>query len=268
MKQKPDITRKDLPIPHLPAQWEGLRICHLSDIHDSSRADYGEEIRRAAEDFAPELLVVTGDLIDCREDFLGEYFFSILDRLPAIPTVCCVGNHEMRLHIDRKPKRLTAQLEQRGIPLLWNESVSVPLRGSVLPVVSYLQPFRSVSDRHRSRLRLRQDITQEDLQNSIGAPPEEFFLLLAHDPAPFPAYARWGAPLTLSGHIHGGQIRLPGIGGLLSPARRFFPTYSDGVYAEGDSRLVVSRGLCVGKLPRIGNPPEIGLWTLTREGKK
>ena len=82
-------------------------------------------------------------------------------------------------------------------------------------------------------------------------------ILLAHDPAPFAAYAAWGAPLTLSGHIHGGGIRLPLVGGLVSPARRFFPKYSAGAYALDGRQLIVSRGLCIRQCPRIGNPPEV-----------
>jgi predicted MPP superfamily phosphohydrolase len=88
-------------------------------------------------------------------------------------------------------------------------------------------------------------------------------ILLTHNPLCFPVYARWGADLTLSGHVHGGMIRLPILGGLLSPEREFFPKYSAGIYGEDDKKLLVSRGLGSGVFgARIFNIPEIPVITL------
>ena len=98
------------------------------------------------------------------------------------------------------------------------------------------------------------------MKKLVGSPDRSSVcFLLAHDPLPFKAYAGWGADVTFSGHIHGGVIRLPFIGGLLSPERKFFPKYSKGLYHIGRSKLVVSAGL--GKF-RLNNPSQLLLITL------
>ena len=109
----------------------------------------------------------------------------------------------------------------------------------------------------RHGYRTKRICTAETLRQYLGT-CEENTVLLAHDPLCFPAYAEWGAGLTLSGHVHGGIVRIPGIGGLLSPERKFFPKYDKGKFRRGDSEMIVSGGL--GKL-RLFNPPEICLLT-------
>ena len=90
-------------------------------------------------------------------------------------------------------------------------------------------------------------------------------ILLSHNPLYYPAYRDWGADLTLSGHIHGGIIRIPGLGGLLSPDLTLFPRYDGGHFTERGKHLIVSRGLGNHFLVRVMNPPEIGVITLARQ---
>ena len=99
-----------------------------------------------------------------------------------------------------------------------------------------------------------------DMIDYIGIrQPDEFTVLLAHNPLDFDVHAEWGADVSFGGHIHGGFVRLPVVKGLVSPERKLFPKYKEGVYKIGDSSLVVSRGL--GNI-RINNPPEIVSVTL------
>lgn len=104
----------------------------------------------------------------------------------------------------------------------------------------------------------------EDVQNRIGKRPEGFTILLAHNPDYFSAYAKWGADITVSGHIHGGIIRI-GKKGLLHPERKFFPKYSAGIYKLDDKALAVTAGL--GKF-RLFNASEVMLVTLKNEFPK
>ena len=86
----------------------------------------------------------------------------------------------------------------------------------------------------------------------------DYQLLIAHNPVYFTNYAAWGADLILAGHLHGGMVRLPGIGGLISPQARFFPKYDSGQYEHKESRMIVSRGLgSHSVMPRIFNIPEL-----------
>ncbi|MDD6174489.1 MAG: metallophosphoesterase [Firmicutes bacterium] len=267
MKKSPvEFTCTELTQALLPRTLDGLRICHMSDFHSSRFADHGELIAQKVREFAPELILVTGDMADCSKDRSAEYFFSVADRLAGFPMVCSPGNHELRIGKQKMPPALQAAFAERQIPLLYNERAEIAVRGTPLLLFGYLQGFRWFTERGEKRARLRQDITERDLALALGeCPRSRFSVLLAHDPAPFAAYADWGTPLVLSGHIHGGQIRLPRLGGMLSPAHRFFPEYSAGVYRRGSSTLVVSRGLSVSEMPRINNRPEVAFLILRNE---
>lgn len=264
MKKLPvEFTSVELPQALLPKALDGLRICHMSDFHSARFADYGELIARQVRGFSPELILVTGDMTDCSKDRCAKYFFSVADRLSGFPMVCSPGNHELRIGRQAMPEELEKTLAEREIPLLYNTRAELCIRGEQLLLFGYLQGFQWFTERGAKHARLRQDITERDISLALGrCPRSRFSILLAHDPAPFAAYADWGAPMVLSGHIHGGQIRLPRLGGVLSPAHRFFPEYSAGVYRRGGSTLVVSRGLSVSEMPRVNNRPEVAFLTL------
>ena len=98
------------------------------------------------------------------------------------------------------------------------------------------------------------------------ADPQKLQILIAHNPDYFPDYARWGADIVLSGHIHGGVIRLPFLGGVASPAIRFFPRYDGGRYQEGGSTMLLSKGLGMHTIPvRMFNPGELVFFTVKRK---
>ena len=108
--------------------------------------------------------------------------------------------------------------------------------------------------------KLRKSVMKVSYLNSLLGRPcaDEYNILLAHNPDYFQAYAGWGADLVLSGHVHGGIMRLPVLGGVLSPALRLFPRYDGGLYEEGKSKMVLGRGLGTHTLPiRVFNPGEL-----------
>ena len=264
MREPIDYTEYTLKIPHLPAALNGTVICHLSDLHSGKIADHSETIARRIRERKPDCIFASGDLVDCAKDRAGNYFFSILDRLDStLPVVCSPGNHERRIGGEGIPEKFVARCRERNIPYLDNAAISLSLRGEELRVFGYLQEFYTFNDKHELRSRLRQDVTVEDVTRALGACPNDVpTVLLAHDPMMFPAYAEWGAGLILSGHLHGGQVRLPLVGGVLSPARRFFPKYDAGVFRRKNSTLLVSRGLSVSEFPRVFNRPEVPFITL------
>ena len=96
------------------------------------------------------------------------------------------------------------------------------------------------------------------MKERIGEPAGGYQILLAHNPAYVPVYKEWGADLILSGHLHGGVMRIPGIGGVIGPDFTIFPKYSGDIYREGDATIVVSKGLGVHSIPvRLFNPAEL-----------
>ena len=240
------VSEYTADIPDLP------RIVQISDLH---RRQFGREqkrlIRKAAT-LKPDIIVITGDLISrCVTDFTETQ--RLLRRLAALaPVLTVCGNHEADLPPALR-ERFRQAVRNSGAVLLENKTVTVKgvrFAGLSLPSAFFrgggLFGFTGAAE-----------CSADTLHDLLGS-CEANTVLLAHNPLFFPAYAEWGAALTLCGHVHGGAVRLPVLGGLLSPERRFFPRYSKGRYRIGKSQMIVSAGL--GKL-RLFNPPELCLIT-------
>ena len=240
------VSQYTADIPELP------RIVQISDLH---KREFGKEQKRLTRKVAalkPEVIVITGDLISrCVTDYTDTQ--RLLRRLTALaPVLTVFGNHEADLPPALR-ERFRQAVRSSGAILLENRTVTVNgvrFAGLSLPSAFFrgggLLGFTGAAE-----------CSAETLHDLLGS-CEPDTVLLAHNPLFFPAYAEWGAALTLSGHVHGGAIRLPVLGGLLSPERRFFPRYSKGSCRIGKSQMIVSAGL--GKL-RLFNPPELCLIT-------
>lgn len=241
-----------------------ITLCQVSDVHTEAFGDYSDQVVSAIRNRVPDAILFTGDLMDCRRDELGRFFFRLLDRLPAVPMVASPGNHEKRLERAWGEKwDFVEQITRRGIRYLDNDHVTLTLQGQEVAVYGFIQPFRSfVVGSEKKNARLVQEMTPAEVTELLGPCPAGPVVLMAHDPVLFDAYAGWGAPLVLSGHIHGGVVRLPVLGGLLSPARKFFPPYDSGLYEKNGTKMIVSRGMCAPMFPRINNAPDIAFITL------
>lgn len=265
---KPQLSTYTVPVA-LP-DGASVTVVHISDLHSDFIGNYTEDAAALITAAHPDVLVATGDLVDCRYDRIGTLFARLLELIPPMPVIISPGNHEKRIELSRGLPEFRETCARYGVISLDNAQTVLTVHGHGLRFFGYIQPFTSFDPHSRIDAEcalLRQDITVDDVTAALGPCPDDApVILLAHDPAPFAAYAGWGAPLTLSGHIHGGGIRLPLLGGLLSPARRFFPRYCAGLYTQGTHRMIVSRGLCASPYPRIGNPPEVAVITLVGEG--
>ena len=247
-------TQTDVALAGLPQGFDGYRIVHLSDLHGH---EYGEDSRELVERVAredPDLIVITGDLIDQK---------SQLDMVPALarglsavaPTYYVTGNHEWALG-SKTVKELKALLGESGVTVLSNRWEAVERNGDRLALAGVDDP-NGYADQ----------TTPEELYAWIQEDsPGLFTLLLAHRNDRFPQYAAAGYGFVLSGHGHGGIVRLPFLGGLIGTNRRLFPQWTSGLYAQGDSVLFVSRGLGNNTVPfqgfRIFNRPELAVVTL------
>ena len=228
------------------------RTVQISDLHKRSFGRGQKRLIRTVAALEPELIVITGDLVsrtalDFRETE------ALLEKLCGIATVIVAeGNHEADLSPGAYAGFRDA-VRRSGARLLDNEIVrwgDIHIAGLRLPPTYYRGGgFLGARGKY--------ECTAGTLWERLGSCPPDT-LLLAHNPRWFPAYAEWGAKLTLSGHVHGGIVRLPGIGGILSPERTFFPRFAKGLYTSGNAEMIVSGGL--GKL-RLFNPPEICLIT-------
>ncbi len=237
-----------------------FRILHISDIHFSTHTSHDKnqriisEILRKADFYSPlskhsGIIAVTGDLVSRK---INEY--SIPDALDLLcklkriaPVAYSLGNHEKDLP-DAVLSSMLTDCRKAGILVLDNSSVlihDILFTGLTLPQSVYKNQNGSYSDLSQ--------ITFQMLSDCLHPCVTHPCVLLAHSPMGFEAYAQWGADLVLSGHVHGGIVRMPVIGGVLSPERKFFPKYTKGLYRYQSSYMNVSAG--IGKI-RVNNPPE------------
>ncbi len=250
-------THAQAALSGLPQGFDGYKIVHLSDLHGH---EYGEDSRELLERTAaeqPDLIVITGDLIDQKGQL--EMIPALAKGLAAIaPTYYVTGNHEWALGTGTV-KELKGLLSQCGVTPLSNQ-YQVLERGGDRIVLAGVDDPNGYADQ----------TTPEELYTQIeNGEPGLFTLLLAHRNDHFGQYANAGYDFVMSGHGHGGIVRLPFVGGLVGADRRFFPPWTSGVYTVGDSTLFVSRGLGNNTTPfqgfRIFNRPELAVITLKVE---
>jgi len=241
--------------PKIPDAFHGYKILQLSDLHSKSFGENNRKLLEIVRHAAPDIIVITGDMVN-RSDSYFDGFYKLAKALALQYKVYyIVGNHEQRLSA-RNLKILFAKLTELGVTVLNNEKITLTKGKDTVHLyglwcdLGYYKIDEAAKKHYYNK---------SMVENSLGVCDDGYNILLAHNPLLFSAYANWGADLTLSGHVHGGTVRLPLVGGLLSPERKFFPKYSAGEYRYKGKKLIVSRGL--GDL-RIGNPPEIPVITL------
>lgn len=248
--------RQKVYLKNLPLSFNGLRIMQISDVHHRQFGKDQSRIIKRIKKEKPDIIVITGDLIsrDMRDFASVGRFCSSLSEISTV--LFSAGNHE----IDLPEKVMTTYFEtlkNSGVHILFNSEYTLQNNSDVLKFIGAALDTSVYHDENFSYSHL-DAYSLEKLENDIGV-RSECTVLLAHNPLVFDTLSLWNADLILSGHVHGGVIRLPFIGGLLSPERKFFPSYTRGLYKSQSSQLYVSAGL--GKF-RLFNPPEINLITL------
>lgn len=232
-------TAYEVPLPRLPRAFDGFSVALISDLHGQVSSCLTSLLKKSQ----PELIAITGDLVDARRQEMAAALAFVSEAASIAPCFYVPGNHESRL--PQYPY-LASQLQKAGVHMLEDRDENFFRSGDCIRLLGLKDPaFPGGMERVQHVL------------SSAGAQPG-FRLLLSHRPELFPLYARYGCDLILSGHAHGGQVRIPGVGGLFAPGQGFFPKWDGGVYAQFGSTLVVSRGLGNSAAPlRICNPPEL-----------
>ncbi len=235
-----------------------LCIALMADLHNRLWGEKQQMLLEAVDALQPDLILCAGDMILGHEEAGICDAITLFEGLAGRRTLVVAGNgnHEVRMRstpgICREQyQSYVRRLRELGIKVPENETVSVSFGSTKVMVHGYEMPLRY----YKKFCRIPYDGT--DLKRIFGRPAgEAFHILLAHNPVYFPQYAGWGADLTLSGHLHGGLIRLPVIGGLITPQAKLFPKYDRGLYQKDGKYMVVSPGLGEHTVPvRIGNPP-------------
>ena len=249
----PRLTRRTLWFPDLPAGLDGLTLLHISDLHAGVHLgeDKMQEIVAQANALRPDLIVQTGDMIDISQSYIPAYVRAFRELRPPLGVVTVLGNHD-RYTGEREVIR---GCRDAGQVFVQNGCHVIERGGATLALVGIDDPHNWTVD----------DPQTSDVDAALAAaPPGAFRVLLAHRPGAWDSAAPRGIPLTLAGHIHGGQFYLPLVG--WSPGR-LITKYVMGHFQRGASQLYVSRGIGVVGVPiRVFAPPEIELFELRRSG--
>ncbi len=247
------LTEYEITDEALPNGFDGYRILQISDLHNTA---FGAQNRRLLDRMAaarPDAIVFTGDLIDSRRP--GHAVASELAKkaMEIAPCYYVTGNHEAR---SPEYQALKTELAALGVIILQNTAVTLTAGEDSISLLGLADPaFTPDTD------------AEAAIDEALASIPQTdgFRLLLSHRPEHLSVYAKHGVSLVLSGHAHGGQIRLPLLGGVIAPGQGLFPAYTEGIHTEGETRMIVSRGLGNSIFPlRINNPPELVLVILAQ----
>lgn len=256
------ITNLEYKNPRIPKKFNNFKILHISDLHNKEFGSSQKHLVNKTLEINPDVIFITGDIIDSRRTSEDELFIAlnyIKEAIKIAPVYYVSGNHESRIGFYNK---LKMELVNLGVHVLDNDSLNITIGNDTIPIIG-------LSDITFSASNYRNINIHKDIQDKLTAikikNKDNFSILLSHRPELISAYAASNIDLVFSGHAHGGQIRIPFIGGLIAPDQGLFPEYTEGIYKYGETSLVVSRGLGNSLFPfRIFNNPELVVVTLTK----
>lgn len=259
------VTHYKISDSNIPKEFKGYKIVQLSDIHN---AVYGKENKGITKKLIaekPHIIVITGDAIDSRHTD-KEAFMKLAQEIVKIaPCYYITGNHEARFSAEYL-STFTSELEAMGVIVLRNEMTVLERNGAKTLLVGIDDPLFVTSWNDKSKgTRVAKEIEEVKLKKqlinekyNISIDETIYKILLSHRPEFMEVYKKEGINLVFSGHAHGGQVRIPFIGGIIAPNQGFFPKYDGGLYKEGKTTMIVSRGIGNSVIPvRVNNRPEI-----------
>lgn len=253
------VTHYDIKSDKLNKLYCERKIVFLSDLHNECYGKDNEKLYRAVKEQNPELILIGGDMLIGKPNAFPKRAETFVSKLTEIcPVYYANGNHEQRMKVYPETfgttfREYKDRLEKSGVTFVENESVDlnwddcqVKLYGLEIPVEFY-KKFR------------KQTLPVDVVRDRLGEPKADCYnILLAHNPTYVSTYLEWGADLVLSGHFHGGVVRIPKLGGIITPQWHMFPKYSGEVTKENDKYVVVSKGLGTHTLKiRFLNPAEV-----------
>lgn len=234
------VTEYTVHSDRIPEGFDGYKIVQISDLHNTAFHDLPEKITA----LSPDIIVITGDIVHASP--MDNALAFARQAVKIAPTYYVPGNHEHRMDYET----LFEELQEIGVTVLRNRSVSLGKSGDAICLAGIEDPIFYPDETVEDKLR---PLVQADT----------YTVALSHRPNLFDSYVSCGADLVLSGHVHGGQFRLPFVGGLYAPNQGLFPKYDAGLFTEGKTNMIISRGLGNSAFPfRLFNRPEIVAVTL------
>lgn len=240
----------------LPVNFEGYRIAHVSDLHNAQMGEDNGKLLAMLREADPDMIAITGDIIDSRNTNVEIALRFVQEAMKIAPCYYVTGNHEAR---KSEYDELKIGMVSAGVIILEDDQTEINIDGDSITLIGVNDPsFQTDYLFGDSEVIINAKLTELHTDGS------GFTILLSHRPELFSTYTDHDIDLVLSGHAHGGQFRLPFVGGLVAPNQGFFPDYDAGIYTDGNTNMMVSRGIGNSILPlRINNRPEVILIELT-----
>lgn len=241
----------DIKDKNIPEEFNGFKIVQVSDLHNNLLGKNQERLMKAIKKESPDIIVITGDLVDSEK--MDNALIFIKEAVKLAPCYYVSGNHEIWTGLYES--RIKPMLKENGVQVLDDEKTYVTKGEARLPILGL--SYRAYSG----------DIVKSPILVELAA-GEDFTLLLSHRPDFFEQYAYDNVSLVLTGHAHGGQMRIPFTHqGLYAPDQGLFPKYTEGVFEENNTRMIVNRGLGNNAfpIPRVNNCYQLVSVTLNKE---
>lgn len=242
-----EFTSKDAP-----SAFDDFRILQVSDLQNKQFGREQQRLLELSKQAVPDIIVITGDLMDGHSNEMESAMEYAEGAVDIAPVYFISGNHEW---LSGRYEELIERLAAAGVTVLDNSSAALESNGEIIELLGLKDPTFGGDEQFLKQLKV------------LAADKSGFRILLSHHPEYIEAYAKYDIDLVFSGHAHGGQIRLPFIGGLFAPGQGFFPKYTSGLYKVGETSMAVSRGLGNSNFPlRVFNRPELVVVTLRAHG--
>ncbi|MBQ8041122.1 MAG: metallophosphoesterase [Lachnospiraceae bacterium] len=272
--QKIYITEYEIIDEQIPTAFDGYRIVQVTDVHSIRSQEQADLIYASVVAQKPDAVVITGDLVDSTyyteennalkagtsDKMAGQDTVDFVKRLTDNYYVYFVyGNHEMILLDDVDNNSFKVAMEEIGVIFLNNDGVKITKDGESIYMLGIQDPATLYKDSDYAEYDTHLERINAMMKNVMALKEEDLYtVVLSHRPEYFTEYIRYDVDLILTGHAHGGQVRFPGIGGLYAPGQGWLPEYTEGLWQEKDTTMIISRGIGNSvDIPRVFNPPEI-----------
>lgn len=252
-----EIYKYNVKSEDIPSEFDNFRIVQISDLHNAEFGENNEKLLLMLKQADADIIAITGDMIDSRNTDIDVAISFAQKAVNIAPVYYVNGNHESR--VLGEYEKLKQGLTDAGVNILENSSADITIGDEAITLIGINDPT------------FRMDIVDDTMEQNIAhqlvnviPDNDNYKVLLAHRPEYFDVYAG-KVDLVLSGHAHGGQFRIPFIGGLVAPGQGFFPEYYEGSHIKENTEMIVSRGIGNSIIPfRINNKPEIIVAELTK----
>lgn len=248
-----EVTHVTLETEKLPKNIEGFRIAQISDLHNAQFGENNHKLIAMLRNTQPDIIAITGDVVDASRTDIDVAIAFATEAMKIAPCYYVTGNHEAAIG-NAEYERLENGLKSAGVVVLRDEVMQLLHEGNIIQLIGVDDlAFTLRGDRYSAP-----EAIMASKLNNLVENKDSYTVLLSHRPELFEVYCDAQVDLVLSGHAHGGQFRIPFIGGVIAPNQGMFPKYDAGVFIDGSIHMVVSRGIGNSIIPmRINNRPEI-----------